>query len=246
MPRLPIDYSNGLIYKIVCNDNNIKEVYYGSTTSFVKRKNCHKTGCNNINSNCYNQPKYQFIRCNGGWDNWKMVLVKDYPCNNKLELEREERKCMEEDENRLNCVLPARTDDEKKEYHKQYHIENTDQMKQYRKQYRIDNAETIKEQQKQYHIDNADKIKEKKKQYNIDNADKIKEQQKQYKIDNADKIKEKKKQYRIDNADKIKEQQKQYRIDNADKLKEQQKQYRIDNADKLKEYHKQNYLKNKK
>ena len=214
MPRIPIDYNNGLIYKIVCNDIKIKEVYYGSTTSFVKRKNAHKTVCNNINSNCYNQPKYQFIRENGGWDNWNMVLVKYYSCNNKLELEREERKCMEQDENRLNANLPAKTDDEKKEYHKQRYIDNIDKIREYKKQYRIDNAEKLKEQQKQYNIDNADKIKEKKKQYNIDNADKIKEKKKQYNIDNADKIKEKKKQYRIDNAEMLKEKQKQYYLKN--------------------------------
>ena len=188
MPRLPIDYNNGLIYKIVCNDNNIKEVYYGSTTSFVKRKNAHKTVCNNIKSNCHNHPKYQFIRCNGGWDNWKMVLVKDYPCNNKLELEREERLCMEQDENRLNAKLPARTDEENKEYQKQRYIDNIDKIKEYKKQYRIDNVEMFKERDKQYYIDNADKIKDKKKQYYIDNADKIKEKQKQRYLKKKNKI----------------------------------------------------------
>ena len=170
MPRLPTDYSKALIYKIVCNDIKIKECYYGSTTSFINRKNAHKSSCNNINSNCYNQPKYKFIRENGEWDNWNMVLVKYYPCNNRLELEREERLCMEQDENRLNCILPARTDDERKEYIKQHYIDNADKIKEQQKQYKIDNADKIRKRKKQYYIDNADKIKE----YYQANKEKIK------------------------------------------------------------------------
>ena len=154
MPRIPTDYSKALIYKIVCNDIKIKEVYYGSTTSFVKRKNCHKSICNNINSNCYNQTKYQFIRENGGWDNWNMVLVKYYPCNNKLKLEREERLCMEQDENRLNAQLPARTDDERIENMRVYYQNNKEKIKEKEKQYRINNADKIKERQKQYYLKN--------------------------------------------------------------------------------------------
>ena len=61
MPRLPIDYSKAFIYKICCKDKNIEECYIGSSTNFVKRKNSHKTICNNINSKEYNQKKYIFI-----------------------------------------------------------------------------------------------------------------------------------------------------------------------------------------
>ena len=47
MPKKEIDYSKTIIYKIVCNDLNIKDCYIGSTTSFTKRKNRHKSNCNN-------------------------------------------------------------------------------------------------------------------------------------------------------------------------------------------------------
>ena len=69
MPKNPIDYSNTLFYKIVCNDLNIKECYVGHTTSFRKRKTVHKNTCNNPNVECHNMPLYKFIRANGGWDN---------------------------------------------------------------------------------------------------------------------------------------------------------------------------------
>jgi len=38
MPKKEIDYSNTIIYKIVCRDLNIKECYVGHTTNFTKQK----------------------------------------------------------------------------------------------------------------------------------------------------------------------------------------------------------------
>ena len=87
MPRKEINYQNGLIYEIVCNDVNVKERYVGSTTSFVKRKGSHKSVCNNANGKSYNLNVYKFIRDNGNWENWNMVLIEYYACDNKLELE---------------------------------------------------------------------------------------------------------------------------------------------------------------
>jgi predicted GIY-YIG superfamily endonuclease len=62
MPRTPINYQNTVIYKIVCNDLNIKDLYVGHTTDFTKRKCCHKTRCGNINGKHYNYKVYDYIR----------------------------------------------------------------------------------------------------------------------------------------------------------------------------------------
>ena len=51
MPLTPIKYENGLIYKIVCNDPNITDCYIGSTTNIVKRRQSHKSACNNKKQN---------------------------------------------------------------------------------------------------------------------------------------------------------------------------------------------------
>ena len=75
------NYNNGIIYKIECKDKNIIDVYYGSTTNFVMRKKCHKYCCNNIASKSYNTILYKYIRESGGWDNWEIKKIKDYPCN---------------------------------------------------------------------------------------------------------------------------------------------------------------------
>ena len=55
MPRLPIDYSNAVIYKLSCKDKSITEIYIGSTTHFTNRKNQHKTSCNNSNNKVENK-----------------------------------------------------------------------------------------------------------------------------------------------------------------------------------------------
>jgi hypothetical protein len=36
--KKPTDYTKGLIYKIYCNDENIKDIYIGSTVDFKREK----------------------------------------------------------------------------------------------------------------------------------------------------------------------------------------------------------------
>jgi hypothetical protein len=82
MPKNEIDYSNTIIYKIICKDEKISDVYVGHTTNFVKRKCLHKNSCNNLN----NKLKiYNIIRENGGWDNWDMIEIARYNCNDNRE-----------------------------------------------------------------------------------------------------------------------------------------------------------------
>ena len=80
MPRKEIDYSKTVIYKIVCNDLNVKDVYVGHTTDFTKRKAQHKINCNNPDTKIYNLKVYQIIRDNEGWYNWSMIEIEKYPC----------------------------------------------------------------------------------------------------------------------------------------------------------------------
>ncbi len=47
MPKEVIDYSNTIIYKIVCNDINITDTYVEHTTNFVKHKHAQKQSVNN-------------------------------------------------------------------------------------------------------------------------------------------------------------------------------------------------------
>src|SRR3989338_6111731 len=80
MPKKPIDYSKAVIYKICCRDPTIKDIYIGSTTDLRKRKNNHKSTCNNANKKAYGCYVYEFIRNNNGWENWDVVVVEE--CQN--------------------------------------------------------------------------------------------------------------------------------------------------------------------
>jgi hypothetical protein len=82
MTKQFIDYTKTIIYKIVCNDLNITDVYVGHTTNFINRKALHKSNCNNINGKSYNLKIYNTIRNNGGWLNWSMIEIEKFQdCN---------------------------------------------------------------------------------------------------------------------------------------------------------------------
>ena len=64
---IPQDYTFYKIYKNGC------ENYIGSTVNYRKRKNYHKSCCNNEKSINYNFPVYKYIRENGGREDWNMI-----------------------------------------------------------------------------------------------------------------------------------------------------------------------------
>jgi len=172
MPRLPVDYKKSLIYKLCCNNTDIKDIYIGSTTDFIKRKNSHKTNCNNPNTIGHNLKVYQFIRENNGWDNWSMILVENFSCESKLELKKRERHWIETLESKLNSQIPTRTK-------KEYRIEYADKFKKYYKKYRVENANKYKEQEKKKYEEHREEILEYAKEYRVKNKDKIKIKQKE-------------------------------------------------------------------
>ena len=129
MPRVSINYSKTVIYKIVCNDLEIKEIYVGHTTDFIRRKKHHKFRCKEENYKIY-----ETIRNNGGWDNWCMIEIEKYPCNDSNEATARERHWYETLQANLNMICPNRTQKEYREKHKE-------KMKAYQQQYREINRE---------------------------------------------------------------------------------------------------------
>jgi len=192
MPRKAIDYSKTIIYKLVKNDDYENEnVYVGSTTDFVKRKNCHKSKCCNENNKLYNLKVYQNIRENGGWENWKMIELEKFPCNDNNEAHAREEYWRCEFNAKLNTIRAFTTKEQKIKEMKQYYTENADKMKEYGEKYRTENSDKIKQLQKQYKTENADKIKQLQKQYYTEHAEKMKKQMNQYYTENAEKIHQK-------------------------------------------------------
>jgi len=179
MPQTNIDYTKIVIYKIVCNDLSVIDVYIGSTTDFTKRKCSHKSNCSNANSKKYNLKVYTMIRTNGGWNNWSMIEIEKFPCLDGNEARLRERYHYELLNAKLNSQLPSRTD-------KEYRDLNRDKIQ----EYRYLNKNKMKEYNKEYKKLNKDKIKEYKKL----NKDKIKEYQKKYQKEYQKEYRERKKQ----------------------------------------------------
>jgi hypothetical protein len=74
-----VNYANSIVYKLCCLDHQVEGIYVGSTTSFRKRKANHKRSCTNPSDKDYYQPVYQYIRDNGDWENWTMIIIRRYP-----------------------------------------------------------------------------------------------------------------------------------------------------------------------
>jgi len=133
-----VNYGNSMIYKLVCKDTNITDIYVGSTTNFSRRKHQHKNICNDENDKRYNVYVYEFIRNNGGYENWDMILIQNVNVNTKRELEQIEREYIDKLYPTLNSRTSYVTEDEKKE-----------QKKEYCKKYWIEKKEKVKERKRE-------------------------------------------------------------------------------------------------
>ncbi len=149
MPNPDIDYSNTIIYKITCNDPEIKDVYVGHTTNFVQRKSSHKQGCINPKSSNYDCKLYNTIREKGGWDTWEIIPLEEYvDCQNKIQARIREEKWRLE----LNASLNMKKAHLSKEEYDKRHCEeskifyqkNKDKIQIYKAQFFQDHKEEIK------------------------------------------------------------------------------------------------------
>lgn len=104
MPKSVIDYSNTIIYKIVCKDPNVTDLYVGHTTSFNTRKYQHKISCSSPVTS--HTKIYKVINENGGWDNWEMLEIATYNCKDATEARIKENQHYEELKATLNTVSP--------------------------------------------------------------------------------------------------------------------------------------------
>jgi hypothetical protein len=186
-----IDYVKTIIYKICCKDNTITECYVGHTTNFKQRKIEHKYACCNPNSKSYNIKVYEFIRNNGGFNNWKFVEIEKYPCNSKEEAHMREnywyftlkaslntisptfdiqKETIRENRKRVINELNAKfKEDERKKERLQYLKENEEKIKEHKKQiakeYAAKNREIINEKMRAYNKKTSERRKELNKKY---------------------------------------------------------------------------------
>ena len=210
MPRKAIDYSKTIIYKIVCNDLNVKDLYVGSTTDFVNRKNKHK-------SSCKLQPFkiYQSIEEHGGWENWSMLEIEKFSCKDGNEARARERYWLVQLEATLNTILPIATHEEtevkRKEYSVKYREEHVDEIKKYHAENYIKNKEKIDERNAKYREENKEKVKVRAAKWRTEHAEDIKKKAAEYYLKNKERINQREAKYRAENAEKEKERKAIYR-----------------------------------
>jgi hypothetical protein len=96
------DYARGKIYKIVCNITG--EQYIGATTQKLsQRLTCHVS---KKNTDKIYKSKNIILR-----GDYQIVLIENYPCNNREELDRKEREHIEAN-TCVNKIIPTRTREE--------------------------------------------------------------------------------------------------------------------------------------
>lgn len=146
-------YQNGKIYKLVSDVSD--DVYYGSTCMpLAKRLYEHKKAYRQYKKGRGNYVT-SFKILEWGLDNCDIVLVEEYPCDNKMQLLKRERHYIEN----LNCVnkcVPARSKGESKQIWRQANKEKVSLSGQ---KYYEDNKQSIKENQKKYYETNKNDVK---------------------------------------------------------------------------------------
>jgi hypothetical protein len=196
MPRLKTNYANTKIYKLVCRDLTVSEIYVGHTTDFTNRKSNHKSNSINIKHKEYNYKVYRYIRENGGFLNWQMVEIEKFPCLDEIEACKRERYWIETLQSSLNCNIPGRTQ-------KEYHTDNRETILAQKRQYREENIELIVIGNKKYYDENKEHIKADKKRYYKDNKDLIAISHKKYYEEHKEQLKSASKKYREEHSEKV-------------------------------------------
>jgi hypothetical protein len=160
----------GIIYKISSSKGD--NVYYGSTTQTLESR---------FSQHC-SEYKLSRVRCSSS------VLFEEYGIDNciveKVEevtiqlLPERERYWIESDANCVNIKRPCRSEEEKKEYSREWREEHKEEMKEYSRDYGREWREQNKEYSREWRKQNKEKMKE----YNEKNKEKMKEYQRLYRL----------------------------------------------------------------
>ena len=162
-------FSLGKIYEVTDKDCN--ECYIGST--------CEKFLGNRMSRHRWSYRRYLKKADNRfqsifelfdkyGMDNCKIVLLEDFPCNSKKELEDREGYYIQN----TTCLNYRVAGRKSKQYYRdnieqiqQYHLNNKERKKEYMKNYRLLNRERLRQQTKDYHEKHKDQINARKREY---------------------------------------------------------------------------------
>ena len=134
------DYSKGKIYKICSDDPDINDVYIGSTIQELRTRLLkHIWDFKNLLNDCSSRKLFE----NYGTDTFRIELIEIYPCESKKELLIREQYYMDIFQGVYN-KRAHRTEEQKKEYQKQYLKDNCDKIRSYKNKWNHDNPDKVK------------------------------------------------------------------------------------------------------
>ena len=149
------DYSKGKIYRIVDMDSG--KQYVGSTTvGLSQRLAQHVSDYKRyVKGNTKYVSSYIILEL----DDYDIVLIEEYPCDNKEQLHQREA-YYQGQLDCVNCIKAYVTEEELKqtkaeymiEYNKKYVETHSEHVKEYHKQYQVDNKETLKQYKSEKHL----------------------------------------------------------------------------------------------
>ena len=166
-----INYTNGKMYKIVCNITG--EVYIGSTTkkTLAQRLVGHVCAYNRVKKGILKSTTRSFDIIDRG--NYNIYLIELFPCNSKDELTAREGHIIQEYKLKGICINYRTEGRSKEEYSAMYRSNNREEIKERLRVYRQNNKEKIHDYKMQYQLDNCDRIKEESKNYREKNKLKL-------------------------------------------------------------------------
>ena len=121
-----VNYSLGKIYKIVCNTSGL--VYIGST---CEPRLCTRLARHVIEFKTKKRNPIKYIYVSSHEiiqnENYDIILIENYPCDNKDDLHRRERYFIETMDC-VNMIIPKREKGERIEVHREYNNKNRDEI----------------------------------------------------------------------------------------------------------------------
>lgn len=143
------------VYKLVCKNPEIKDMYIGSTKNIHQRAYNHYLTSNNPTSKEYNKKSNVYIRENGGWDNFELIKLCDVEYTEIKELRKKEQEYIDTLKPTLNKSRAYNYDgyaqiyrdsrkEQKSESNRKYYLKNKQRLQDYKKIYRAKKKEELK------------------------------------------------------------------------------------------------------
>lgn len=207
-------YDSGKIYRLLCNDGHY---YYGSTiVNLSRRLYSHKDSSKKMTSKLYNHINKI------GWDNVKIELIENFPCENREQLRKKENEYIISTINDSLCLNTLKshiTDEERDKRCKNYYLENKSYILQRNENYYKIHEEEIKIKRHEKYLENKTEINIKNKTYQETHKEEIKQQRKQFYEKNKERLcKEKREKRASTNPDELKRKRKEYRDKNRERI----------------------------